>query len=470
MLYNHCVRFPVLQSSRGQDINLLIVDEANFLRKVCYDGLLPHAHKVNAKLIFASSSAAPPPDKQAVDSTTGCDLNSLRSVHGILFSNVTYVCSNKDHLDDFLLHPHKTTCECFVHYVPSHVKNTEADRSVSDKLSSATGRDVGYLLDRGVPRAVLVKRGLDQEEMPLIVDSARTTMLNRTVDTSKLCGTERMARDLFVYVDTCAHLPTTSMFGIAVCCKVMREGGGFDTVLLGSDHCHPARVNINSPQDRKCAFEFVPSLILDLLRNVCELHTANASACRSRAHFQRAFVAIECNSYELSETCRLLELQLSAERRNLDSAIGGLSLFNLYHTCRIKDNGSEAVLVENSITGYKGPVDVKPGFVMGKWKVSQCDEVFALINNGKVSLSNFFTTVYLPTDDGSRSLQDLCVSHMCMMRKITSGRNTKVSGKTRQQKDDMAISIIMAIYLANKNVDCLYSTNRNVRYVWREIK
>jgi hypothetical protein len=424
-------------------VQLFIIDEANFIPPNCYDGLLPHAQKRGGKLIFTSSSASAPTHEKA----NTCNLDVLRETPGVLFASVTYVCN--EHIREFVAQTKRTTCDCFVHLEPFHVDNNAADRSVAERLNDATGRDIGYLLDRGVSRNVLIERGMDHEELPLLMTTTVSKMLEQLPDTYALAGTDRLDTSLFVYVDTCAHLSPSSKNGISVCSRYMNKDGAWVYVLLAVDHCY----HISSFSEHMSMFQFVPDLILKMLSNVCSLHPHPQD--KTRSHFTRAFVVIEYNSYDLTETVKNLHMLLSSDR---PAILHNVYVNFLYHEVRGQHVFSEQATFMDPISGKEKTCSTKPGFVMSVRKTDYFRKVFDMMRTGNVSLSQSLTSIHVePT--ANVSLQDLVMEHIGNIRAKQKGTATIYTGKGKGKQDDLAVSIIMSIYIA------LY----RIKYKWKGI-
>ena len=221
-------------------MELFIVDEANFISPTCYDGLLAHAQKRGGKLIFTSSSAGAPTQEKA----NTINLDVLRETPGVLFASLTYVCN--EHLTDFVAQTKRTTCNCYVHLEPFHVDNNAADRTVADKLNEATGRDIGYLLDRGVSSSALIARGIDHKELPLLMSSTISNILEHVEDTYTMAKNGRLDNTLLMYVDTCAHLSPHSKNGLSVCSRYRNKDGAWTYVVLAVDHFYHVSSSISN--------------------------------------------------------------------------------------------------------------------------------------------------------------------------------------------------------------------------------
>lgn len=424
-------------------MELFIVDEANFISPNCYDGLLPHAQKRGGKLIFTSSSASVPTQEKA----NKINLDVLRETPRLLFASLTYVCN--DHLPEFVAQTKRTSCDCYVHLEPFHVDNNASDRTVADKLNEATGRDIGYLMDRGVSCKSLLARGIEHEKLPLLMTSTISNMLEHADDTYTMAKNGLLDNVLIVYVDPCPYLSPYSKNGISVCSRYRDKEGAWTYVVLGVDHCYHASSGISTVS----MFQFVPDLIVKLLSNICSLHPHPQDETRS--HFTEALVVIECNSYDVTETAGNLNRLLIHNRPAI--------LHNMHVHCLNHEATGHHILSEQASfidprSGKRKTCNIKPGFVMDWHKCQYFENVFDMMKTGRVSLSQFLTSVYVEPR-GQDSLQDMVMEHLCSIQVKDSGAGTTYRGKGKWKQDDLAVSVIMSIYI---------SLNRG-NYIWKKI-
>lgn len=431
-------------------MQLFIVDEANFIPPNCYDGLLPHAQKRGGKLIFTSSSASAPVQEKAI--TTNLDV--LRETHGVLFATLTYVCN--EHIEDFVAQTNRTTCNCFMHLEPLHVDNSTADRTVADKLNEATGRDIGYLLDRGVSHTSLIARGIEREQLPLLRNSTICHMLENVQNTHAMAESGALDTRLFVYVDTCAHLSSHSKNGISVCSRYRNENGNWDYNVLAVDHCH----NASSTSQHISMFHFVAELIVNLLTKTCSLHPKAHD--NSRSHFSEAFLVIECNSYDLTETIQNLHWLLVHKRPPL---LYNVQVKCLYHETVGHAVFSEQVTFTNPLSHKSKTCNIKPGFIMDLHKSDYFKKVFDIMAMGSVTLSQFLTSIYVQPN-GNQSLHAVVIEHLSRIQALQKGNRTIYKGTGKYKQDDLALSVIMSIYIA---LDSSNSMLDRKRYMWKDM-
>jgi hypothetical protein len=290
---------------------------------------------------------------------------------------------------------------------------------------------------------------MDHAELPLLLNSTITTMLDQVVDTYALAGTERLDTTLVVYVDTCAHLSPYSKNGISVCSRYINKDGAWAYVVLAIDHCY----HVNSFSEHTSMFQFVPALILKILSNVCLLHPQANNMTTS--HFSHALIVIEHNSYDLTETLKNLQLMLRMER---PAMLDNMSISCLYHEATRQHVFAENESYMDPLSGKSKTGYVKPGFIMHMHKTDYFRKVFDMMRMGAVSLSQSLTSIYVePTDN--ESLQDIVMGHLSNIRAKRRGAGTFYSGKGKGNQDDLAVSVIMSIYIA---------VNR-LHFIWKRI-
>lgn len=426
------------------------MDEANFISPKCYDGLLPHAQKRGGKLIFTSSSASAPTQEKT--NTTNLDI--LRETHGVLFASLTYVCN--EHIDEFVAQANRTTCNCFVHLEPLHVDNSTADRTVADKLNEATGRDIGYLLDRGVSHTSLIARGIEQEQLPLLRNSTICNMLENVQNTHAMAESGLLDTRLFVYVDTCAHLSSHSKNGISVCSRYRDDMGMWNYVVLAVDHCYfatPTSENISMSH-------FVAELIVSILNQTCSLHPHPHD--NSNSYFREAFLVIECNSYDVTETIQNVHWLLLHKR---PSILYNVQVQCLYHETVGHSLFSEQVTLTNPLSNKSKRCNIKPGFIMDIHKSAYFKRVFDTMAMGKVSLSQFLTSVHVQPTSG-QSMHTLVIEHLGRIQAIEKRGMVIYKGRGKYKQDDLALSVIMSLYIA---LDSSNGMLDRKRYAWKDI-
>lgn len=425
-------------------MQLFIVDEANFISPSCYDGLLPHAQKRGGKLIFTSSSASAPTEQKS----NRTNLDVLRETLGILFVSVTYVCNK--HLAEFVGQTKRTTCDCFVHLEPFHVDNNTADRSVADKLNEATGRDLGYLMERGVSHHALIGRGIDLDELPLVMDSTVSYMLEHVENTYGMIKTGQLDTCLVVYVDTCAHCSPYSKNGVSVCSRHMDIHGRWaGYVVLAVDHCYHASNSFSNMS----MFQFLPDLIVKLLSKTCSLHPNNQD--NTKSHFTEAFIVIEHNSYDLTETVGNLHQLLMYHR---PTVLQNLHVSCFYHKATNQHIFSEQATFVDPLSGKRETCNMKPGFILDSKKPEYFRKVLDMMRTGNVLLSQSLTSIYLDPM-GTDSLQDVVMGQFRKIQMKHNGTGTTYRGQGKFKQDDLVVSVIMSIYIAS---------NKNM-YIWKKI-
>ena len=114
---------------RGDDLNILIVDEAFSINKCRFGTILAHGQKADNKIIFLTS-----PVNHKVDEM--CEITSnLKSRKDINLYHVYYFCNNEEHLKYASKYP---ACPNLIFYKPDHIHINETNRFLSNLLSHST--------------------------------------------------------------------------------------------------------------------------------------------------------------------------------------------------------------------------------------------------------------------------------------------------------------------------------------------
>ncbi|AWV68010.1 M89 protein [Murid betaherpesvirus 1] len=109
--YNTNVTLFLTQSIRGQNFNLLIVDEAHFIKKEAFNTILGFLAQNTTKIIFISST------NTTSDST--CFLTKLTSAPFDMLNVVSYVC--EEHIQAFSEKGDATACPCYRLHKPTFI-------------------------------------------------------------------------------------------------------------------------------------------------------------------------------------------------------------------------------------------------------------------------------------------------------------------------------------------------------------
>lgn len=111
-----------LQGIRGQDFNLLFVDEANFIRPDAVQTILGFMNQASCKIIFVSSTNTGKASTSFLTNLRGTDMLNV----------VTYVCD--EHMRRVVAHTDATACSCYVLNKPVFITMDAATRTTAERL------------------------------------------------------------------------------------------------------------------------------------------------------------------------------------------------------------------------------------------------------------------------------------------------------------------------------------------------
>ncbi|AEM63993.1 terminase subunit 1 [Suid alphaherpesvirus 1] len=107
---------------RGQDFNLLFVDEANFIRPDAVQTILGFMNQASCKIIFVSSTNTGRASTSFLTNLRGTDMLNV----------VTYVCD--EHMRRVVAHTDATACSCYVLNKPVFITMDAATRTTAERL------------------------------------------------------------------------------------------------------------------------------------------------------------------------------------------------------------------------------------------------------------------------------------------------------------------------------------------------
>lgn len=420
----------MFQSSRGLTLDLLFVDEGNFIPLKSFNSLLAHSFNKGAKTIFASSAATPSAKNTA-------DLNTLRNQKGILFNSIRYVCKN--HLRDVFRSDSCTRCACYEFLQPRHVTIHSSDKIVSsiifgdEEIKNAST----FFTDLGVEPEELLNfdigasfstTSLGLNSCLLSEDAIYNFTCNNVNTLSYIGKYTKMSNIVAIYVDPTTHFAVSSMNGMAAVTQC------FDTVpqfvFLGVDHFHC----IGKNQEPLPLHVSITSYLLQIISNICNLHKNRDD---NSSHFSEFIIAIESNSCAVSTIMFELEKYL----------ISG----NDYN---IPQNVNIVMVMRNP----KGAGDtLKPGFIMNERKNMICQSFFNIFNTKQVLCSKFLTSVQLNPESSGQSLINYTTEQLKNVRKLRQSNNSfkqTYSGKLNSSTaDDLSIACIFATHIFQKYLE-----------------
>lgn len=169
-----------MQSIRGQNFNLLIVDEAHFIKKEAFNTILGFLAQNTTKIIFISST------NTTSDST--CFLTKLTSAPFDMLNVVSYVC--EEHIQAFSEKGDATACPCYRLHKPTFITLN------SDVRKTANMFMPGSFMDE-----IMGGTNKINEEAVLITDESREEFDLFRYSTTNPRFHTHLGTSLSVYVD-----------------------------------------------------------------------------------------------------------------------------------------------------------------------------------------------------------------------------------------------------------------------------
>ncbi|AVT50765.1 DNA packaging terminase subunit 1 [Cervid alphaherpesvirus 2] len=374
---------------RGQDFNLLFVDEANFIRPEAVQTIVGFLNQASCKIIFVSSTNT--------GKASTSFLYNLRGASDELLNVVTYICN--EHTPRVAAHGGATACSCYVLNRPVFVAMDAAARRTAETfLPDSFMQEIiggGEVARRAEPAAVFTRAAGEQ------------FLLYRP---STAAERGPWPERLYMYIDPAfTSNARASGTGVAV---VGRHRGSW--LVLGLEHFFlPALTGGSAAAIARCAVR--------CFAQVMAVH---------RRRLGGLFVAVEGNSSQDSAVAIALGV-----RRELDSlaASGAVPMpaeTRFYH-CR----------PPGSAVAY-------PFFLLQKQKTAAFDHFIRLFNSGRVLASQDLAslTVRLQTDPVEylfAQLQNLTEST------AGPGEARAFSGKRRGAADDLMVALVMAVFVGS---------------------
>ncbi|QPI70155.1 DNA packaging terminase subunit 1 [Equid herpesvirus 6] len=374
---------------RGQDFNLLFVDEANFIRPEAVQTIIGFLNQTNCKIIFVSSTNT--------GKASTSFLYNLKGAADELLNVVTYICD--DHMERVKAHTHATACSCYILNKPVFITMDGAMRSTAELFlpDSFMQEIIG---GGGVAGA--------RRDEPVFTKAAGDRFL--LYRPSTVANQAVMAQDLYVYVDPA--FTTNSMAsgtGVAVVGRYRS-----DWIVFGLEHFFLSALTGNSA-------ELIARCAAQCLAQIFAVHPRPFDAVR---------VAVEGNSSQDAAVSIAANIQ-----RELD----GLRAANV--VCMPRSVLFHHVAPPGSDVAY-------PFFLLQKQKTAAFDHFIKRFNSGAVLASQELVslTVRLQTDPVEYLLNQL----KNLTEVVTGPSETRVfTGKRGGASDDMMVALVMAVYLSS---------------------
>lgn len=428
------------QTFRGSTFNVIIIDECNFLPQHIYNEIIPMTNTDKGRMILMSSQ------KSGKDKRDVIDLDTTRSKH-VLFNRVSYVCAA--HITALLKNDTALIkCPCYYFLSPIHITMGAGYRDILNLFTMNDPNDDSSNAISESKTALLAEIGvLPTNNISVIKGDLSVTSLANTK------GNFYMATNLFdmheylegIYRHTLFISKTIVMYLDPAPCDVessynalsyITEVHNSDEnsshyVILGVEHFRTRDVDTESGDVSLACVK----LMMANLNLICALYDS---------YFDCLIIAPECNSLSLepfryhlakhffkSDLCKKISIQFTSV-----ATINGRNTMNPTHNDSITD---QPTIKKRKVSSYR------IGYILSnKNKNLHCINFYQSIYNQyrlqcarkllSCSLSNINTSVVQYVINQLNAMQ--------FRRKKTTGIFS-ISGKKANQRDDLAISIIM---------------------------
>ncbi|AVW81809.1 DNA packaging terminase subunit 1 [Felid alphaherpesvirus 1] len=373
---------------RGQDFNLLFVDEANFIRPEAVQTIIGFLNQTNCKIIFVSST-------NTGKSSTSF-LYNLRGAADELLNVVTYICD--EHMQRVLTHTNATACSCYILNKPVFITMDSAMRNTAEL----------FLQDSFLQE--IIGGGPSQKtntELVFTKTAGERFMIYRP---STVANQSVLSTDLYMYIDPAFTTNSrASGTGIAI---VGRYNS--DWIIFGLEHFFLRALTGNSADDiGRCAAQSL----------------AQVFALHSRP-FTTVKIAVEGNSSQDSAVAIARCIQREIEELSSISIVPIPPTILFYHCSP-----------PGSLVAY-------PFFLLQKQKTGAFDHFIRQFNSGHVLASQELVsvTVRLQTDP-----VEYLYSQMKNLTEVVTGpADTRTyTGKKNGASDDMMVALVMAVYIGS---------------------
>ncbi|QPF49855.1 terminase subunit 1 [Suid alphaherpesvirus 1] len=370
---------------RGQDFNLLFVDEANFIRPDAVQTILGFMNQASCKIIFVSSTNTGKASTSFLTNLRGTDMLNV----------VTYVCD--EHMRRVVAHTDATACSCYVLNKPVFITMDAATRTTAERLLPDS------FMQEILGGAVAAR------EAPVLTRAAGERFL--LYRPSSVANRRLLAGTLHVYVDPgFTANARASGTGVAVVGSYRRSW-----IVLGLEHFFlRALTGASADEIARC--------VVRCLARVLALHDGAFSAVR---------VAVEGNSSQDSAVAivgamRRELAELRAARVVADPAV---------------------VFYHHGAPGAGAGAVRYPFFLLQKQKTPAFDFFVKQFNSGAVMASQELVSVTVgaradPVEYLNAQLGNLVETAS------GAGEHRVFTGKRGGCADDLAVALVMAVHLS----------------------
>ncbi|ABF21689.1 putative ATPase subunit of terminase [Human alphaherpesvirus 3] len=381
---------------RGQDFNLLFVDEANFIRPDAVQTIVGFLNQTNCKIIFVSSTNT--------GKASTSFLYNLRGSSDQLLNVVTYVCD--DHMPRVLAHSDVTACSCYVLNKPVFITMDGAMRRTADL----------FMADSFVQEIVGGRKqnsggvGFDR---PLFTKTARERFILYRPSTVANCAI--LSSVLYVYVDP-AFTSNTRASGTGVAIVGRYKS---DWIIFGLEHFFlRALTGTSSSEIGRC--------VTQCLGHILALHPNT---------FTNVHVSIEGNSSQDSAVAISLAIAQQFAVLEKGNVLSSAPVLLFYHS-----------IPPGCSVAY-------PFFLLQKQKTPAVDYFVKRFNSGNIIASQ--ELVSLTVKLGVDPVEYLCKQLDNLTEVIKGGMgnlDTKTytgKGTTGTMSDDLMVALIMSVYIGS---------------------
>nr|AAG30054.1 UL15 terminase [Meleagrid alphaherpesvirus 1] len=381
-------------SIRGQDFNLLFVDEANFIRPDAVQTIIGFLNQSNCKIIFVSSTNS--------GKASTSFLYGLKGSADALLNVVTYICD--EHIKHVTDYTNATSCSCYVLNKPVFITMDGTMRRTAEKFLPDSfmqeiigGGDIHKITCSG-DRGIFTSSAIDR----FLIYRPSTVH----------CQTNTYP-DLYVYVDPAFTANAkASGTGVAVIGR-----SGLDYILFGLEHFFLRALTGDS-------VDAIGDCVAQCIIQICAIHTKR---------FRMIKIAVEGNS-------------------NQDSAVAIATRIALELTSYIKSGVAPTPHDFSFYHSSPAGTDVAyPFFLLQRQKTAAFDFFIAQFNSGRVLASQDIvsTTVSLNMDP-----VEYLTKQLVNLSEVVTGSacNRTFSGK-KGGSDDTLVALTMAVYISTHASD-----------------
>ena len=381
---------------RGDDLNILIVDEAFSINKSRFATILAHGQKADNKIIFLTS-----PVNHKVDEM--CEITrSLKCRKDINLYHVYYFCNNPDHLQYAAKHP---ACPNLIFYKPNHIHINETNRYLSNLLAQS---NTSYEDELGiVPMTYSLNRAGSARLCPF--SERFLTYLKYNVN---IINDSNSVENVFIYLDPNYCDSLTSGIGL-VATGLTREQ---TPCVLYLDHKF-----IESEELGK-ANEIMVKMILRCINHVAKTVSSKRTRDGECKFVSRSFfVAVENNSQR--NNCVSIYEKIKDCFKNSEIKV------YLYYTP-----------AENRLTKE---LHKRAGYTLLN-KFTIFSQTIQMINEKLIWFSNLLHSFHL--NEGDKNEIEYLRYNIEQFKFYPDEK--KFTGKSHNSTDDLVVALIMSIYLA----------------------